>query len=334
MTRLGTIAARCLDAVTAVLLALVLACALPAGLLGQFNGPADTARDTVNAPHTLTTDPAILYPPARLVRLQTGDNLRVSLYGVADYTTLERIAADGRLSLPLIDPVPLEGLTVLEAQLRIAEHLQAAGMFVKPQVHVEIVDSPKSVITVIGEVHSSVAAPTGSRRLFDVLAQTGLPPTVSHLISIDRPGLAESINIDVGTDPEKSKYANIPIFAGDTIATSNIGHYYLLGAFRQQGVFPLSNTAPLTLVQMVATGGGRLFEAQLDKVHIIRTIGTQRTVVTVDLKAALKGTAPDPVIENDDIIVAPTNLLRSAIRNGGLTTVFGIALTAITLIRN
>ncbi len=306
---------------------------LPACLPAQFNGPADTARDTVNAPHPLTIDPTILYPPARPARIQTGDNLKVTIYGVTDYTAQDRVSNDGFLSLPLIDPITVEGLTIPEAQTAIGASLQKAGMFVRPQVRIETIDSPKSIIAVVGEVHSIVQAPAGGRRLFDVLAQTGLPSTASHLISIDRPGLSESINIDLGTDPEKSKYANVPVFVGDTIVTSNIGRYYLLGAFKQQGVFPLNSNAPLTLVQMIATGGGRLWEAELDKVHIIRTIGTQRTVVTVDLKAALKGQAPDPVIQNDDIIVAPTNQIKSAIHNGGLLTVFGVALTASSLFR-
>ncbi len=307
---------------------------LPAALVAQFNGPADTARDTVNAPHAITIDPAILYPPARPARLLVGDNVRVTLYGVTDYVAQDRVSAIGQISLPLIDPVTVEGLTLLEAQTLIAARLQAAGMFVKPQIRVEVLESPKSIISVIGEVHSTIPMPSGTRRLFEVLALTGLPPTASHLISIERPGQVDSINVDLGTDPEKSKYANIPVFVGDTIVTSAIGRYYLLGAFRQQGAFPLTSTAPLTLVQMVATGGGRLWEAKLDQVHIIRTIGTQRTVVTVDLKAALKGQAPDPVIQSDDIIVAPTNLIKSAIRNGGLTTAFGIAITALTILRN
>ncbi len=307
---------------------------LPHGLFAQFNGPADTARDTVNAPHALTTDPAILYPSARPALLQTGDSLRVTIYGVADYIAQDRVSADGKISLPLLDPVSVEGLTIAEAQLLLNQHFQVAGMFVHPQARIEILESPKSIISVVGEVHGSVPAPAGSRRLFDVLSITGLPPTASHLISIDRPGLLESVNVDLGTDPEKSKYANIPVFVGDTIVTSNVGRYYLLGAFRQQGAFPLTSTAPLTLVQMVAAGGGRLYEAKLEQVHIIRTVGTQRTVVTVDLKAALKGQAPDPVIQSDDIIVAPTNQLKSAIRNGGFTTIFGIALTAYTLLRN
>lgn len=316
------------------LLITILFALLPGCLAAQFNGPADTARDTVNAPHVLTTDPAILYPPARPARLLVGDNVRVTLYGVSDYIAQDRVSMVGKISLPLIEPVTVEGLTLLEAQQLITEHLEAAGMFVKPQVRVEVTDSPRSIITVVGEVHTTIPAPTGSRRLLDVLATTGLPATASHLLTIDRPGLEQSINLDLGTDPEKSKYSNIPIFVGDTITTSTIGRYYLLGAFKQQGAFPLTNTAPLTLVQMVAAGGGRLYEAKLDQVHIIRTIGTQRTVVTVDLKAALKGTAPDPVIQSDDIIVAPTNQLKSAIRNGGITTIFGIALTVYTLFRD
>ena len=98
-------------------------------------------------------------------------------------------------------------------------------------------------------------------------------------------------------------------------------------------VFSLTSNAPLTLMQLVATAGGKPSNSKLDQVHIVRTIGTQRTVVTVDLKAALKGTGPDPVIQGDDIIIVPTDHLKQVISLGGITTILGLGLTFYTLLR-
>ncbi len=314
-----------------LMLALPATCATR--LTAQFNGPADTARDTVNAPHPLTTDPAILYPPARTPRVQTGDVLKVTIAGVTDYSATDRVSAEGSILLPLLeDTIPVEGLTVKETQKLIAARYVAAGMYVNPQVRVDITESPKSVVVLFGEIKGIQQIPSGNRRLFEVLASAGgLGASTSHVLSIDRPGLLESINIDVGSDPEQSKYANIPIFAGDTITTGSIGRFYLLGAFKGQGAFPLSSTAPLTLMQLVAIGGGRPTSAKLRQIHIVRTIGTQRTVVTVDLKAALDGTGPDPVIQSDDILIAPTDHLKQIISLGGVTTILGLGLTFYTL---
>ncbi len=315
-------------------LAAVLALLVPFAGHAQFNGPADTARDTVNALHPITTDPAILYPPARDPRVQTGDVLRVSIAGVSDYTASDRVSAHGTVVLPLLpDPLTLEGLTTQEAQNLIAARYIAFGMFVNPQVRVEITESPKSIVTFFGELHGTQPIPSGNRRLFEVMgAAGGLPSTVSHVISIDRPGLLDSINVDIGSDQEQSKYANIPVFAGDTITAGTIGRFYLLGGFNTQGAFALNSNAPLTMLQLLALGGGKPRYAKLTQVHIIRTIGTQRTVVTVDVKAAYKGYGPDPVIMSDDIIIAPTDYLKRIFDVGGIQTIIGLGLTFYTLL--
>lgn len=301
-------------------------------LTAQFNGPADSAKDTVNAPHIITTDTAILFPPPHDVRIHASDTLRVTLYGFPDYMTSDRVTQEGYINPPLIEPVKVIDLTLKETERLIAIRLEEAGMYRKPQVRVEISDSPASVITVMGETHGTVTVPSGSKRLFEVLSSTGgLPATVSHVVSIDRPGLVQSINVDLGTDPEQSKYANIPLFIGDTVTTSRIGSIYLIGAWKQSGVFPLTNTAPLTMLQVLATSGGKLWEAKLEDIHLIRTVGTQRTMVTVNLEAVRNGRAPDPVLQADDIVFAPSVLWRAAIRSGGLTTGLGLVLTILSL---
>ncbi len=330
MTRTPLIRSTALVAWVTAAFLLVAPCAARA----QFNGPADTARDTVNAPHPITTDPAILYPPIRDPRVQTGDMLRVSISGVPDYNATDRVSAHGTVVLPLLpDPIVLEGLTTQEAQSLIATRYVSSGMFNNPQVRVDITESPKSVVTMFGELHGTQPIPSGNRRLFEVIgAAGGLPSTVSHVISIDRPGLLNSINVDIGSDPELSKYANIPVFAGDTITAGTIGRFYLLGGFNTQGAFALSSNAPLTMLQLLAIGGGKPRYAKLNQVHIIRTIGTQRTVVTVDVKAAYKGTGPDPVIMSDDIIIAPTDYLKRLFDVGGIQTIIGLGLTFYTIL--
>ena len=300
-----------------------------AGAAGaQFNGPADTAADPVNAPHTLTTDPAILYPPSHDTVLHGGDQIRLTIYGIADYNYTGRLSDQGFAAVPLIDPVQLEGLTVTEAQALISQRFEQAQMFHNAAVQIEVIESVRSQITLIGDVRGSVTGLPGRRRLFDVLAAVGgLQPTSSHLITIDRPGQAAAINVDLGTDPERSKYANIPVFPGDTIVTSRIGSYYLVGAWKSQGAFPLQNTAPLTLLQAYSAANGKFLEAKANELHLIRTTGTTRTLTIVKMDQVLKGNEPDPVLQADDILYLPSNKAIAAIRQGGVTTVIGLALT-------
>jgi polysaccharide biosynthesis/export protein len=217
--------------------------------------------------------------------------------------------------------------------------LVSAGMYRDPQVSIQVVDSPNLIATVVGEVHGIVPI-LGERRLYDVLAAAGgfsstattvvvgagggLPPTASHIITINRHGLAEPITIDLGTDPAKSSLADIPIFPRDTIIVPRVGVVYLLGAFKTQGAIPLSQNSPMTLMKMAALAGGPGFEGKTNDLRIIRSVGLTRQVVRVDIKRVMDGKDPDPVLQAEDIVFLPTSSMKAAIKSGGISTILGI----------
>lgn len=309
--------------------------------MAQFSGPAPGPSTVVNPPVTITTDPAILYPGHRDVQLGVADQLAVHIYGSPEYNPAVRISIDGTVQLPLIGVVQVEGLTIHQAEDLITQKLVSGGMYRDPQVSIQITDSPNLIATVVGEVHGVVPI-VGERRLYDVLATVGsgggfsstattvvvggggLPSTASHIITINRPGLAEPITIDLGTDPAKSELANIPIFPRDTIIVPRVGVVYLLGAFRTQGAIPLAQNSPMTLMKMAALAGGPGFEGKMSDLRIIRSVGLTRQVVRVDIKKVMEGKAPDPVLQAEDIVFLPTSLMKGAIKSGGIGTLLGI----------
>jgi polysaccharide export outer membrane protein len=307
----------------------------------QFSGPALGVSTQVNPPVTITTDPAILYPANRDVYLWHDDLITVRLFASNEYAPTTRVGLDGTIQLPLIGSVQVEGLTVHQAQDLIAQRLVSAGMYREPQVSIQIVESPNQTATVIGELHGLVAI-IGERRLYDVLAAVGggggfssttttvvvggggLPATASHVITINRPGVAQPITVDMGTDPAKSTEANIPIFPRDTIVVSRVGVVYLLGAFKTQGAIPLTQNSPMTLMKVAALTGGSGFEGKQGDLRIVRSVGTGRQVIRVDLKKIVNGQAPDPVLQPEDIVFLPTVAMKAAIKNGGIGTLLGI----------
>lgn len=306
----------------------------------QFSGPALGITAEVNPPITITTDPAILFPAGRDAYLGIGDVLSIRIYGNPDYTPIVRIGLDGTVQLPLIGSVVVNDLTVHQAQNLIAQKLVAAGMYRDPQVSIQITESPNQIVTLIGEVKGIVPV-IGQRRLFDVLAAAGgggggggattvvgggggLPSTASHVITINRYGAAEPIVIDLGTDPAKSALINIPIFPRDTIIVPRVGVVYLLGAFKVQGAIPLQQNSPITLMKVAALAGGPGFEGRFNDLRIIRTTGTTRQVVRVDITKVINGKVPDPVLQAEDIVFLPSSPMKSAIKNGGIGTLLGI----------
>ena len=316
------------------LLSLVLLAA-PGRIFAQFSGPTPSASPAANIPVKATTDPAILYPGDREIELGPGDQISVHLYESNDYSPSPlRLSLDGSVQLPLIGVVHLSGLTLTQAENLIARRLIEAEMYRNPQISIQLLESPSQIITVTGEIHAVIPVLGGHKRLFDVLAAAGgLPVNASHLVTINRPGLAEPIAVDLGPDPLHSAQADIPVFSRDTVIVARVGVVYVLGAFRTQGAIPLVQNSPLTLMQVAALGNGYGWEGQLDDLQLIRTVGLQRNIVHVDFKKVLKGEAPDPVLQTDDIVFLPSNSIRAAIKVGGINTLFGILSTIIFSVR-
>ncbi|MCU1252927.1 MAG: polysaccharide export protein [Edaphobacter sp.] len=324
-----------------LIFAMLLVMALSGSAMAQFSGPSLGISTPVNPPVTITTDPAILYPPNRDVYLWHDDLITIRLFESTEYGPTVRVGLDGTIQLPLIGSVQVEGLTLHQAQSLIAQRLISAGMYRDPQVTIQITESPNQTATVIGELHGIVAI-IGERRLYDVLSAVGtgggfsststtvvlggggLPTTASHIITINRPGVAQPIVVDLGTDPMKSAEANIPIFPRDTIVVPRVGVIYLLGAFKNQGAIPLTQNSPMTLMKVAALTGGSGFEGKQGDLRIIRSIGTTREVIRVDLNKVVKGQAPDPVLQAEDIVFLPSSSMKAAIKNGGIATLLGI----------
>ena len=286
-------------------------------------------------PIKITTDPAILYPGERELELGPGDLINVHLYDANDYGPPSlRISLDGSVQLPLIGVVHIGGLTLHQAEDLVDRRLIDAGMYRSPQITIQLLESPNQIITVTGEIHAIVPAIGGNKRLLDVLAGAGgLTASASHVLTINRPGVADPITVDLGPDPLRSAQADIPVYARDTVVVSRVGVVYVLGAFRTQGAIPLVQNSPLTLMQVAALGNGYGWEGEMTDVQLVRTVGLERRIVHVDFKKVLQGKAPDPVLQTDDIVYLPSNSIKAAIKVGGINTLFGILSTIIFSVR-
>jgi polysaccharide biosynthesis/export protein len=300
----------------------------------QFNGPSSLGTTEINRPVVLTTDRSILYPAVQDLVLTPGDQIQIHLFSDPDYSPAIRIGPDGTALLPLIGVVHLAGLSVTQAEQLIAERLLSDGMYRDPQITLQITEGPNAVVTVIGETHAIVPV-VGPRRLLDILsAAGGLPATASHVITIDRPGLAAPIVVDLGSDPENSSLGNIPVLRGDTVIVSRVGIVYVLGSFKTPGIVPLNAYAPLTLTELTSLSGGILFDGRFTDLRIIRTVGDRRTVAVYDIKKVLNGKVPDPILEPNDIVYLPPVPLKTLLSSGGLSTVLGLASLALVFTRN
>jgi polysaccharide export outer membrane protein len=197
-------------------------------------------------------------------------------------------------------------------------------MYLNPDVLIQVLDTVNGSVTIMGEMHAIVPVST-ERSLREVLlAAGGLPAAASHTVKIVRPGVDQPIVVDLGTDLAASAAANIPIRPHDFIQIGRANVVYVLGAFKSQGSVPLDQSTPLTLMQLAALSGGVGWEGRYQDLRLIRTVGTERKLVEVDIKKVLNGKAPDPVLQANDIVFLPTNQMKAVLKSLGIGGVLGL----------
>jgi polysaccharide export outer membrane protein len=111
---------------------------LGVALLGPARAADPVTADKKNYVHTLTL----------------ADRVRVVVYQEEDLTSVTRIDARGKISLPLIGEIVLGGLTIVEAQIAI-ENAYKEGRFLRnPQVTVSVEEYAPREVSIQGRVRN------------------------------------------------------------------------------------------------------------------------------------------------------------------------------------
>src|SRR6201997_3648485 len=113
-------------------------------------------------------------PPHDYV-IGSGDLLAIQVFDVQELSREVRVSQTGTIGIPLV-PVRLHvsGLTELQAELKIAEVLEAHGLVSHPQVSVYVKEKKSKPITVVGAVaHPMVYQADRQVTLLEVLAEAG-----------------------------------------------------------------------------------------------------------------------------------------------------------------
>lgn len=263
-------------------------------------------------------------------KLSSGDVISVRVFDQADYSVTAVIDRTGFVQLPYLGQVQLADVSIRDAEASIASKLVEAGIYNDPTVQVQFIEGPGTDAVVLGELHGAVPI-FNERPLLDVIGSLGgFPASASHVVTINRPG-QEPKAVDLGSDPFSSPLARTPIYPGDTIITGRAGVVFVVGAFKNPGVVPLTGNQVTTMLQLCATIGGPVFQAKYDDLRLIRVVDGKRTLVTLNIDHILKGKDPDPILKSNDILFLPTSAMKTFINGSGLQTVLSLVTTAIAV---
>jgi len=167
----------------------------------------------------------------------------------------QTIDRDGDIRVPFAGPIQALGRTVPQVQAEIVQRLR--GKANQPEALVRIVRNGSAMVTVVGEVATSVRMPLtpGGERLLDALAAAGgvRQPVHRTTVQMTRGGEYHAMPLDtVIRDPRQ----NIPLRGGDVITAIHQPLYFVaLGATGKNEEIPFEAQG-ITLSQAIARAGG------------------------------------------------------------------------------
>jgi len=224
------------------------------------------------------------------------DSLSIIVTDEADLTNKYRVDTDGTITMPYLNRVRVAGLTLAEAQVKIAQMLQA-GYLRNPQVRVEVDQFKSRRVFVSGEVRTPgyVTMAGTTMTLLEALALAGSPTqNASNDIKVvhpSKPGEKPNEPITVSRKELELGRADITLQDGDIVNVPVAQRFFISGFVKNSGYYVLDSGT--TVSQAIVLAGGLTERGSDRRIKIGRLVNGKM----VDLSAELT----DKVLPNDEI---------------------------------
>jgi len=245
-------------------------------------------------------------------RIGPGDVLKVDVFELSELGATVRVSSNGAVTLPLLGPLQIEGLTVPEAEEMIARELAEQELVNQPQVTIFVEEYTSSSISVQGAVERPGVYPLTRRAsLLDILGQAGgvKAERGSRVVVLRSREDTGSTRLEIDLDRllvDGDAEANIPLVAGDIVIVpqERKQRVYVSGAVTRPGAVEFSATQGITVLQAVTAAGGAGPRANLKNVTIVRrTESGEQVRIQVNLKAVQKGKEQDQGLQPNDTVI-------------------------------
>ena len=298
---------------------------------------SDSSSSTATTP--ATPDPNYIVGPE--------DVIEIEVFDVPELKGTVRVAADGKIALPLIGRVQASGLTSEQLRQSLADKW-GEDYLQDPQVTVFVKEFKAKPVSVIGAVEKPGLYPlTGQRTLIEMLSTAGGfgkkgTSAAGRTVVITRksgfkdlqtvPGMHVSGPDQIEIDLNRLLYArdeglNIEIKPEDIISVTKADVVYVLGAVKLAGGFVLEDRPTLTVLQAISMAGGFTATAAKGSARILKTHpdGSQ-TEVPINLKKVIDGKAENTTLAANDTLFVPdskTKMVGARALDASIYTVSG-----------
>jgi polysaccharide export outer membrane protein len=233
-------------------------------------------------------------------RLGPGDSIKVQVYQNPDLSVEVRVSESGSVNYPLVGAVRLGGLSITEAENRIAQALKTANILKQPQVNIVLQQVRGNQVSVLGQVQKPGRFPleTTNVRVSDMLAAAGgVLPTGDDVLILSgtREGKPFRKTIDIPALFQNTRGENDLVLApGDTLYVDKAPMFYIYGEAQKPGPYRIERG--MTVLQALALGGGPTNRGSQNRMRLNRT-GPDGKVVTTEPRLT------DPVQPGDVLFV-------------------------------
>jgi polysaccharide export outer membrane protein len=211
-------------------------------------------------------------------RLGPGDVIRILVFQNPDLQLETRVSENGAISYPLLGSVEIGGLSIGEAEKKLARLLKEGGFVIDPQLTIALIQVRGNQVAVLGQVNRPGRYPleTAGMRLTDVLALAGgvVPGGADQVIlSGSREGKPFRKEIDIPSMFLDGKIENdVPVQNGDIFYVHRAAQFYVYGEVQRPGSFRLERD--MTLMQALAQGGGLTLRGTQRGIRVYRRDAT------------------------------------------------------------
>ena len=205
---------------------------------------------------------AVAQTPAKPIdyKLGAGDSIKVQVYQNPDLTVETRVSESGVVNYPLVGAVNIGGLSIAEAESRIAGALKSGNILKAPQVNIVLQQVRGNQVAVLGQVQRPGRFPLEAMnvRVSDMLAAAGgVAPTGDDRLVVtgirDGKSFRKEVDIQAVFAGNRSD-DDILLAPGDTIFVSKAPTYYIYGEAQRPGPYKVERG--MTVMQAIAQGGG------------------------------------------------------------------------------
>ena len=276
-----------------------LACFFLVGLAGAqvaqvAPAPAAAAADASPAAGPPAAAPNFDY------KLGPGDTIKVTVFQNPDLSVETRVSESGSINYPLVGAVAVGGLSIGQAESKLAQALRSGNFLKAPQINIVLLTVRGNQVSVLGQVNKPGRFPleTFNVRVSDMLAAAGgVTPAGDDVLIVtgtrDSKPFRKVIDIpalflNVGQQDD------ILVASGATLFVNKAPVFYIYGEAQRPGPYRIERG--MTVMQALAQGGGPTPRGSQNRLHLHRTRTDGAVVQTVPRLT-------DPILPGDVLFV-------------------------------